>query len=109
MEVTGLLSHFNYTLTDEIEVVRKIILFDHYLILLEVLHGRQRSKLKNETLIILMNELRLDDPVLNLKVLHSVGNAFVEIFIYLVVMDILAGLQCQIIVQNIQLNFFREL
>lgn len=101
--------HFDYALTDEIEVIRNIILFDHYLILLEVLHGRQRSKLKNETLIILMNELRLDDPVLNLKVLHSVGNAFVQVLIYLVVMDILAGLQRQIIVQNIQLDFFREL
>lgn len=56
-----------------------------------------------------MNELRLDDPVLNLKVLHSVGNAFVQVLIYLVVMDILAGLQRQIIVQNIQLDFFREL
>ena len=84
-------------------------MFDHDLVLLEVLHGRQRSELKNETLIILVNELRLDDPILNLKVLDSVGDAFVEIFIYLVVMDVLAGLQRQIIVQNIQLNFFREL
>ena len=103
------MGHLNYTLTDEIEVVRKIILFDHYLILLEVLHGRQRSELKNEALIILMNELRLDDPVLNLKVLHSVGYAFVQVVIYLVVMDVLAGLQRQIVVQNIQLDFFREL
>jgi hypothetical protein len=89
-KIVGFLSHFNNTTAYKIEVIGDIILLYDYFICLEVFNGCQVRKLKNEALIVFVNELGLNDPVLNLMVLHSIGDAFVQGVVYLVVVDILA-------------------